>query len=488
MKRLAAPAAIVLLAIGISFLPALRAKYTNWDDPEYVGAARQSLRGLCTSIVSGHYHPLTMLSLGLDYRLFGMNPTEMHVVNVALHALTSLLILWLLYELSGSVIGALAGALFFAIHPLRVESVAWISDRKDVLMGAFFAAALLTYLAHLRRGVSLGWTYLFFIFALLSKMTAVTLPFVLLLIDMIERGRPKIIDKIPMALISIGASLAAVKALRPAGAVPLHYVFNPFERVLLSAHALVMTISREIVPLNLSAYYLYKPVGAADWLSAAAILILAIAVIASVRRFPRIFSGIAFFVVAIGPMLPLMATGETIIADRYTYVPSIGLAFLVTIGVAALQARTAIAAIVAGSLLLGAMTWQRSAVWHDAHTLWLSVIDYDPAVPVAWNNLAVARMSDGDFTGGFYAIGRAIALNPCYILARRNRAQWFYDMQRYDLEQPEVEQMLRCRPNSDVAWEMKGNLLKKTGHLAEAELCFRRAREIRGLHLATSNR
>jgi len=468
LKRLAPAAAVLLIAIGISFTPALRAKYTNWDDVDYVGSARKPVRSLVTDIVTGHYHPLTMLSLGLDVRLFGMSATEMHAMNVALHAATSLLVLLLLFQLTGSVRGALAGALFFAIHPLRVESVAWVSARKDVLMGVFFAAALLTYLAHLRRGVSIGWTYLLFVLAILSKANAITLPFGLLLLDVAEQGRARFLDKIAFFIISIAGAIEATLAIHSQGGTLTQFHFTAGQRMLLVGRALVMYAAREIVPLNLSAYYRYHAtIEAADSLSFIAVVCLAIALLASVRRFPRLVAGIAFFVLTIAPMLPLMATGNTIGADRYTYMPSIGLAFVVATGVALLSARSAIVLLVAGGAILGTLTWLRCEVWHDAETLWQSVIDDDPNVPIAWNNLGHARISDGDRRGAFLFFTRAIELNPCYFTALRSHALELDLIGQYELEMRDIDQMIRCDPNNPVAWKMKSDVLKKIGHAAE---------------------
>jgi tetratricopeptide (TPR) repeat protein len=479
VKRLGPAAIVLLLAVGLSFVPAMRAKYTNWDDRVYVGAARQPLPVLLTAIVTGHWHPLTMLSLGLDVRLFGMNPTEMHVVNVGLHAIVALLILQLLNELTGSVAGALAGALFFAIHPLRVESVAWVSERKDVLMGVFFAAALLTYLAHRRRGLSIGWTYLLFVLALLAKLTAISLPLALLVIDYYEERRLRIREKIPMFLLSVAGSVGAVAAIRSAGPELTRFHFTFGERVLLAARALVMYLSREIVPANLSAFYVYpSSIGAPEWWSFIAVVVLGAAVLASAARFPRVFAGFAFFFLTLAPMLPLLATGNAFVTDRYTYLPSIGLGLAVALGVMRLSMRTAIAVIVAGGAILGALTWRRCEVWYDAKILWLSVIDYDPTLALAWNNLAHERRTAGDWRGSFAAVDRALELDPCYGTALRNEAAWFDEAQQYALEMRDIEQMLRCDPSDPRGWVLKGELLMKTGHPAEARQCFARAKRL----------
>jgi tetratricopeptide (TPR) repeat protein len=477
LKRLAPAAAILLVAIGISFTPALRAKFTNWDDPFYVGAARMPLRILLTEPITGHWHPLTMLSLGADVRLFGLSPIALHAMNVALHAATALLVLLLLFELTGSVQGALAGALFFAIHPLRVESVAWVSERKDVLMGLFFAAAMLTYVAHLRRGASIGWTYLLFVMAILAKATAIVLPFGLLLIDVVELGRPRIANKIGFVALSAAGAVEAMLVLHSRAGNLSHFHYTVFERVALGGKALAMYLSREIVPVNLSAYYHYREtVDVSDWLSFAAVLLLGIALIALWRRYPKIVSAFAFFVLAMVPMLPIAETGNTIGADRYTYIPSIGLSYIVAVLVALVSMRAAIAILVAGSAILGALTWRRCEVWHDAKTLWTSVVEYDPEIAVAWNNLGHEQMSDGDRRTAFLCFSRAIELDPCYLLARKNRALELELIKQYDVELRDIDQLIACDPTNGAWWSMKGDVLKMMGRAADAEKCFARAR------------
>jgi len=435
---------------------------------------------LVTEVITGHYHPLTMLSLGVDVRLFGFNPTAFHAMNVALHAATALLILLLLFQLTGSVPAALAGALFFAIHPLRVESVAWISERKDVLMVVFFVAALVTYLAHLRRGVSIGWTYLLFILAILSKATAITLPAGLILLDIAERGRPRLLDKIPFFILSVAGAIEAIVAIHSKGNVLSEFHFTFGQRMLLVGRALVLYFSREIVPVNLNAYYRYHPaIERADWLSFFAMLFLGAAVLTSVRRFPRLVAGLAFFVLTLAPMLPLMATGNTLGADRYTYIPSIGLAYVVAVGVAMLSMRGAIASIAIGGAILGALTWSRCEVWHDGETLWRSVIDSDPGVAVAWNNLGHALVSDGKHAEAFYYFTRAIELDPCYATALRNHALELEITGMYELEMRDIDRILACDPNNLVGWSMRAHTLQLLGRKAEAAAAQKRADQLK---------
>src|SRR5437667_6014321 len=166
MRRPLAIASLLLVAAtAIAFAPLDDAGITNWDDGVYLQSASAPLPTLLTAPVLGNVHPLTMLSLALDERLFGVRARELHAMNLLLHIAGSLCVLLFFSELTGSAFGALAGALFFAIHPLRVESVGWIAERKDVLCELFFAAALVAYVRHIRRGTHFGWVVAFFVLA-----------------------------------------------------------------------------------------------------------------------------------------------------------------------------------------------------------------------------------------------------------------------------------------------------------------------------------
>src|SRR5262245_39231422 len=166
-RRLWIASLLLVAATAVSFAPLQDAGITNWDDGVYLQSASMPLGKLLNARVLGNFHPLTMFSFAVEVRLFGVHAGELHAMNILLHAGASLLVLLFLFELTSSELGALAGALFFAVHPLRVESVGWIAERKDVLCALLFAAALLAYARHLRRATHFGWVFVFFLLAVL---------------------------------------------------------------------------------------------------------------------------------------------------------------------------------------------------------------------------------------------------------------------------------------------------------------------------------
>ena len=405
-------AAVCLLA----FAPAYRAGTTNWDDDVYLASpgVTHISAATFTSFVLGNYHPLTLLSFAIDLQLFGRNAAELHAVNVVLHAITAILVFLLIQQLTALPFGSFAAALIWAIHPLRVESVVWIAERKDVLCTLFFTAALLAYV---RRGIAL--TFVLFLLALLSKGMAVSLPLAMLAIDYLQR-RKAIVEKLPFFAMSVVFGVVGLYAQRGPGANPNlpGFSFTIAQKFALAADAIVLYLGKLLVPVNLSAFYAYpKSLTWIDWLSLLFVAIV-IAIVAWTAKATRTIAfAFLFFAVTIAVVLPVVSIGRTIAADRYTYIPSIGFAYLV-----ALIARPRGWAIVAFiAAVFGVMTFQRSRAWHDSVTLWTSVIEADPEIALAHNSRGAALAVRGDFADAARDFDEAIALEPCYVTALRNR-------------------------------------------------------------------
>ena len=438
LRRNAAYAILLAAVCLLVFAPAYYAGITNWDDDIYLHtpASQQISSATFITPVLGNYHPLTILSYAIEQQTFGTIAGEVHLTNVVLHAVTAILVFIFLQQLTGAAFPSFAGALIWAVHPMRVESVVWIAERKDVLCGLFYVAALIAYLR--RR---LGITFVLFLLSLLSKGMAVTFPLAMLAVDFLDR-RKAFAEKIPFFVMSAVFGALGYVAQRAKGALPElpGFTFTPIEKVALSCRALLFYLGKLILPIHLSAFYPYpKSVSFFDWLAP----LVVIGIAAMLLRAPRVLTfAFLFFVVTISVVLPLVSIGRTIAADRYTYIPSIGFAYaiaqvVILSGAKDLSGRdpspsepalsersesngrlrmTTIVAIVA-ALLVGA-AFARSHVWHDSVSLWTSVIDEHPEVALAYNNRAAAS---GDPREIVADLDRAIALDPCYATALRNR-------------------------------------------------------------------
>jgi hypothetical protein len=287
------------------FAPAYTAGVTNWDDDIYLDSpvSQHISPRIFTTYVMGSYHPLTVLSFAIS----GRNPIVLHVTNVVLHAIAAILVFFLLEQLVGSAFPAFAGALIWAIHPMKVESVVWIAGRKDVLFGVFYVAALIAYA---RTDKNVRATFVFFVLALLSKGTAISLPLALLAIDLLQRRRMKILEKLPFFALSILFGTIGYFAQRVRGPfAEAQSSLSWIEKSAFSCRAFFFYIGKLLLPVKLSAFYPFpKALTAADWIAPLLIVILAVFAI----RVRSIAFAFFFFVVTIAVAFPVFLVGRTI--------------------------------------------------------------------------------------------------------------------------------------------------------------------------------
>ncbi len=329
------------LAVGAAFLPMLGNGFTNWDDPEYVTEnpdllpGGSPLRGAFRP-VAANWHPLTMLSLALDRALFGDTPAGHLAVNLALHLTAVLGAFAAALLLTGNLPAAFATALLLGVHPLRVESVAWIAQRKDVLCAALYFASLAAWLAWRRDGggsrygLSLG----LFVLALLSKPMAVSLPLVLALADWhtgrFRRTWKSLRGLVPFLLLAGILAAVTLRVQRSAGAYSLRDgdVLDP-ANLLVAAWGILFYLVKTVAPARLSAIYPLPPIGSGSlpWQYLAAPVALAAVVVAlfALRRRRTLLFGALFYLAALLPVLQLLRIGSAAAADRYTYIASFGL-------------------------------------------------------------------------------------------------------------------------------------------------------------------
>lgn len=447
------------------FAPAVRDGFVDWDDNvnllqnvHYRGLGVPELRWMFTaSIVTGQWIPLTWLSLGLDYVLWGMRPLGYHLTNILLHAANAVVFFLLAQRLLGVAaptlgarardVGGVAAALFFALHPLRVESVAWVTERRDVLSGLFFLLAVLAYVRasepgggehRFWRAASLG----FYVLALAAKAVVVMLPLVLVVLDVYPLRRisgrwrswltPEAqriwLEKVPYVVLALGASAVAVQALRVTPTLaPETYPF--WARMLIGAHSLCFYVWMTVVPLGLSPLYeLPARVDPLDplWLmSGLAVGGIAAGVWAMRRRWPAGLAACVVYAVLLLPVSGLIRTvGPQLVATRYSYLSCLSLALLIGAVVAraweagergALR-RPFVGVVVAGMAIwiigLGGQTWGQAQVWRDTETLWRYALEVDPACARCHNNLG-AWLADRGLLGEAIAhFRRAVALRP----------------------------------------------------------------------------
>lgn len=411
---LAWPLAAVLIT-AVCLWPALKNGFVNWDDEYYV-VSNALLRGpqwigIFTRPVVSNYHPLTVLSLAANYAISGTEPWSYVLFNLLLHLANTVLVFWFAYLLSDKKRWvALFTALLFGIHPMHVESVVWISEIKDVLYTLFFLLSLIAYWKYLETNRSTEYWACFLLFAcsLLSKPAAIVLPLVLLLLDYWKERpftRRVVLEKIPFFLVS-GLFAVITLKLQSVTAMTSLDLYPFWVRLFFASYAIIVYLAWFFVPHPLSAFHPFPIPGHLGWtIYLSPIFLLAlIFLIWHFRKNRLVVFGLLFFLINILLVLQLVPIGFTIVSERYTYVPYIGLAFLVTMivtrNVSAKRFIPAATGAVVVFSAFGFLSFKRTEVWKDSDSLWTDVINRYP-------NASLPRADRAQFN-----YSRAITMEP----------------------------------------------------------------------------
>jgi protein O-mannosyl-transferase len=442
----------ILFLTLITYLPALSNGFSNLDDTSYIvknelikELSLPSLAKIFSSFTVGMYNPFTNLTFALEYHFFGMNPFAFHLTNVILHLLNTCLVFLFVYSLSRKPLAALFVGIFFGAHPMHVESVAWITERKDVLFFFFYMTGLIFYLKATERNklATLNRLLILTVFALalFSKPTAVSFPLVLLLIDYF-RGRTfskeLVVEKLPFFLLSFVFGVIALISVRtpfmPYEMIPADRVYlSMLERVICSCHALWDYVLKAFLPLQLSVFYPYPMVGKVaklSWiyyLSIVGCISLAWLMLRAFRINKVFVFGMTFFIATIFFNLPLMTVGYSFGGDRFTYLPYLGIFFIVghyfedfysQRSMTIRRMQYWVGAALSGLIVLfSILTLQRCTMWKDAQTLWHDVIKKFPKHPLGYDNLAGSYFDQRDYEAVVLYSNAALALNPEYYTA-----------------------------------------------------------------------
>jgi len=450
----------VLMITGVVFSGCLRLEWTNWDDDVLVYGntlvQNFNLKDILTRPTEYNtYNPLVLLTFALEWKLVGGHPLLYHLNNFLLHLACTALALLFFRRLGVSVWWSGFGALLFGIHPLKVESVAWIAERKDCLFGLFFLASLLAYLAYLAsdKKTHLLFSFVFFLAALLSKGQAIALPFVLILLDGYFQ-RPLNLKILLEKAVFFAASLMFavltitffVKEVRaPADQRTIVCLFNTFEQVLLGGYAYSVYILKSFIPYATSPLYpMPTSLRLEHWLGGAAALGVFAGALVIGRKYRFIAFGILFFTLNIFFFLmPFRMSEKAFLFDHYSYMATLGVFFLMAMGLQHLSRKSpllrSIAFCTAAVLLMidGALTVRYLPAWKNSETLWTYVIEKYP-LQVAWAyvNRGDHRQRVGQISAASMDFDRAVAVNP------ENAAAYFRRSMLH-LQQNHFEQALR---------------------------------------------
>ncbi len=479
----------IALITFIVYLPALRNQFTNWDDRPYVlndpmikELNWQSIKEMFASknlehrYWMGNYHPLTILTLAINYHTVQKDgkpvPWIFILTNILLHVINTILVFLIILRLSKNEWIAFAVGLLFGIHTLHVESVAWIAERKDVLYTMFYLWSLLVYIKYVEKNKAwlYFWSLCLFVLSLLSKGQAVSLALSVLLIDIFYRRRlvsaRVIIEKSVFFILALIFGLIAIEAQKHSSALQVNEVYALYKRIGIASYGFAMYLLKLFVPVHLSAIYPYpdilnKTIPFYYYLFALVdVFVLYLAYRWYKKGHQLAALGIAFFVLNIIFLLQLIPVGSAVYADRYSYIPSIG--FFLTLAyfwekLLISKKKLAYATLGIYSLFLIVLTISRISVWHDSLRLWKDTVHKTPKAVVAWNNLGsvLSRMAKDSVQDGkqkvavnlykqaIYDYGRGIKRKPDYASAFYNRGTAKFELGKLTLDTSLVKDAIK---------------------------------------------
>ncbi len=479
----------IALITFIVFSPSLKCGFTNFDDDKYITqnplVVNNSidLKKIFTTVVTKNdYYPITMISFACNYQIGKLNPFGYHLFNLLLHIFNTLLVFMLIYIITKrNLIMASIVSLFFGIHPMHVESVTWLTERKDVLFMFFFLIGMITYL-RFRETRKMLWyfiTIILFILSCLSKGTAVSFPAVLLLLDYLlenKLNKKMFIEKIPFFLIGI-TFLFITYWLHITGTMRFDVDNRTIiQKVMYASYDALWYIVKFIVPANLSVFYTSPKLNELPFLFYLAPFIfmcILVIVYLYLRKEKAIIFGLLFYFVSVVMMLQFVYSGGNafIVADRYNYLPSVGLIFVIAYLInKTLQKRnnykyTVIGLTAIYIVVFSCQTYARTKVWQTSETLWNDAINKDPeGCFYGYTNRGIYyQFEKNDYSNAMHDYNKALAINPNHTPAYNNRGLIYYYQGKQELALNDFNRAIELNPNSEIAYCNRGLVYEKKG-------------------------
>jgi protein O-mannosyl-transferase len=470
----------IVLTTGLLYYNSLQGEFLSYDDTDNVvnnPVIRQlslsTLRQIFSTGILYMYTPVTFLSYAIDYKVFGLNPYFFKLTSLLIHLLNIILVYIVSVKLLGKRNPALLMTLLFAVHPMNVDSVSWISGRSNLLSALFFLLTLICYLSFMQKGktVYLLLSILLFIFSLLSKSTGVMLPVTLLFIDYLQQRKftvRLILGKIPYFLISAMIGLLTVYFRSDSGNTQSIAEYSFTDHFFMICYADILYMVRVLFPVHLSEVYAY-PVKNNGFLPLIYYLAPVCVIGASVAIYRlkmlkrEIVFGVCFFLINI-ILTQLLFLEDGFMANRYAYVPYIGIFFIIAKAYDYYTLRYQnrknhiMAAIVIFLAISGYFSYQRSLIWRDTMSLFNHVIERSPESAFAHNNRGIARYFRNDPEGALEDYGKAIDLNPKYAGAFYNRGILFNALQDYDKAMEDYTKAIDLNPKFATSYAARGIL------------------------------
>lgn len=504
---------IIIVAVFLVYQQVSHFEFVSYDDHNYIPYTSKalSLKNITEVFLSMNYanwHPLTWLSLMIDYNLYGANAGGYHVTNLILHIINSLLLFLLLCRMTGATYRSAFVAFLFALHPLHVESVAWVTERKDVLSTMFWLLTMWAYVSYTKKPNLLKYlpVVVFLILGLMSKPMLVTLPFVLLLMDYWPLGRANfgqnissyhldlekkdtlflLIEKIPLFIIAMASSVITFIAQNSFHAVASFEKFSLYDRILNTIHSYAVYLWKIFWFKDLSPFYIYSKNFEILQISMLLAFLLAVtfAAIVFIRKIPYLAFGWFWYLGTLVPVIGLIQVGSQAMADRYTYVPMIGIFIVMAWGIPQLLSGLKYGKIIAGAAaflfiaLVTFATFFQVGIWKNNVTLFGYVISLDPHNADAYQVIGHVMTNNGENEKALYYYYMALQYNPKFYQAYNNAGTILQKMGRpYDAMNC-YRKALQINDQSVEANCNLGIVLYKMGKSEEAVHYYRKALQI----------
>ena len=507
------PLFIIVLVTFVVFFPVLRNGFVNLDDDKYIlnnpTLASMNLKQIFSGFVEGNYHPLTMLTYSIEYYFFGLHPNGYHAVNLLLHLLNVILVFYVVLFVSDKTGVALVASSLFGIHPLHVESVAWASELKDLLYAFFFLASLLCYQRYQKEPKTKFYFYslLLFLLALFSKAMAVSLPIIFLLSAYYQGKKINVkrwLELLPFFAFSLLFGMLAIVAQKSSNSIQ-NLDFFPFhQRLVFACYGFMSYLFKLVAPFHLSAFYPYPIKSTASdaipglyYLYPVLFLVFIASVFYSLRFSKKIFFGVALFAITLFLVLQLLPVGGAIMADRYSYIPSMGIFFLAGEGCVwlwskyrSLNFRLPLTVVSMALLVLfSSQTYSRCNIWKNGMTLWNDVINKEPSVALAYNNRAALWVDEKKYGEALSDYSKAIEIRPQYADAYQNRGVILAGLNNYEEALSDYNKAITLKPGFVKAYNNRGMLQMNFQKYQEALGDYNKAIELdAGFSIAYNNR
>ncbi|TVR76941.1 MAG: tetratricopeptide repeat protein [Saprospirales bacterium] len=491
----------ILLITFIAFFPSLNADFVNWDD-DYNILNNENLnrfdwdhiKGIFTSTVIGNYNPLSIFTFAIEKHFFGLDPFVFHLNNILLHLVCVFLVFKLGLMLKLNSTAAIILTALFAIHPMRVESVTWVTERKDVLFAAFYFWALLIYargVLHGRKKWDAAAILALFILSGLSKIQAVSLPLSMLAIDYLAGRKIQlklVLEKAHYFIISLAIGLAGIVFLKMEGSLEATAVHGIVDRFFIGMYSYTVYVVKSIYPYQMSPLYPYNdPLKWHEYLGIPGVLLIgAIAWYLWKNNKKVAIFGLLFFTFNIMFLLQVLGAGQGYLADRFTYVAYFGLffayAFYIEKGIQAIaehKRKIAFAGLASIGLLYSYWTFQQTKIWENSGTLWSHVIQYYPNTPLPFGNRANFYRDEGMLDEALADYSRAIQLDPQRHASFNSRGKLRFDNGQFELALEDYQKAISIEPNNGEYHTNLGATLGMMGRIQEAIEAMSRGLELR---------